>query len=69
MKIYETVEKLIIDKGLKIGTVEKRAGMSKGSITKWKTGSPTLAKMEAVAVVLDMTVSDLLKEVEDGTQV
>lgn len=69
MKIYETVEKIIIDKGLKIGTVERRAGMSKGSIIKWKTGSPTLAKWEAVAGVLDMTGSDLLKEVEDGTRV
>lgn len=60
--IYSNVEELARKKGLSLAEVERKANLSKGSITKWKTASPTIKSLSAVAEVLGVTVNRLLKE-------
>lgn len=60
--IYSNVEELARKKGLSLAEVERKANLSKGSITKWKKASPTIKSLSAVAEVLGVTVNRLLKE-------
>lgn len=49
-------------RGMKIAEIERAAGLSKGSISKWKTVSPTVGNLQAVANVLKVKVDVLLKD-------
>lgn len=60
--IYSNVEELAKKKGISLSELERRAEMSKGSISKWKTSSPTIGNLSAVASVLGVSVNRLLKE-------
>lgn len=60
--IYSNVEELAKKRGISLAEVERQANLSKGSITKWKTASPTIKSLSAVASVLGVTVNRLLKE-------
>lgn len=59
--IFEKVSELAKKKGISISKLEKLAGLSKCSISKWKTASPTVNSLQAVAKVLETTVDELLK--------
>lgn len=58
--IYNNVEALAKKKNISLAEVERKAKLSKGSIIKWKTASPTIKSLSAVAKVLDVNVNDLL---------
>lgn len=58
--IFFKVLKIAKEKGLSISKLERLAGLSKGAISKWKTASPTVENLQAVAKVLGMTVDELL---------
>ena len=60
--VYSNVEAFAKKKGISLAEVERRANLSKGSITKWKTASPTVKSLSAVAAVLGVTVNQLLKK-------
>lgn len=60
--IYENIKELAKKKKIPLYIVEQKAGLSAGAITKWKTISPTVKSLQAVAKVLSVTVNALLKE-------
>jgi transcriptional regulator with XRE-family HTH domain len=60
--IYENIKAISEKRGLSITEVERRANMSKGSISKWKNGNPTINNLQEVAKVLKVKVDTLIKE-------
>lgn len=60
--IYDKIKKLCDELGITIMECEKRAGLGNGVISGWKTSSPRLDKIKAVADVLHTTVDELIKE-------
>lgn len=59
--IFTNISELAEKKGLSHSEIERRAGLSKGTISKWKTSSPTVDSLTAVAKVLDVAVEVLIK--------
>ena len=59
--LYENVLRLATDRGMSISELEKKAGLSKASISKWKKSSPTADNLKAVAKVLKVKVDKLLE--------
>lgn len=59
--IYENVKAMAEKKGISLNALEKKAGLSKGTIPKWKTASPTIKSLSAVAKILGTTVDKLAK--------
>lgn len=64
--IFEKVLERSEELGISISELERRAGLSKATIPKWKTSSPTVANLKAVADVLGTTVDKLLEEKTEG---
>ena len=58
--IYEKIKALCDKKGMSIAALEKAAGLGNGTIGGWRTGSPTLDKLQAVANVLGVKISKLV---------
>lgn len=58
--IFERILKLATEKGMSISELERMSGLSKGAISKWKTASPTIDNLQAVAKVLKVKVEKLL---------
>lgn len=58
--IYDTIKDLCKERGLSVSSVEKKAGLSNGAISKWNDSSPTVDKLNAVAKVLNVKVDCLL---------
>lgn len=59
--IYEKIKALCDKKGISICALEKAAGLGNGTIGGWRTGSPTVDKLQVVAKVLNIKVSKLLE--------
>lgn len=62
MLIYENIKELGEKKKIPLREIEQKSGLSNGAISKWKTLSPTVKSLQAVAKVLEVTVDTLLKE-------
>ena len=60
--LYDKIKEICKRKGISVSVVEREAGLSSGTISKWNTSSPTLGNISAVVKVLDCTVDELLKE-------
>ena len=60
MTALDKIKELSKKRGLSLQTVADKAGMGVNSIYRWKTQTPKLDKLEAVAKVLDVSVSYLL---------
>lgn len=60
--VFENVKTICDKKGISITQLEKEAGLSTGSINKWKTSNPTSKSLQAVAKVLKVKMEKLLKE-------
>lgn len=58
--IYDKIKEICKKKGMSISSVEEKAGLGNGTITKWNTSSPTVENLKAVADVLKVRVSKLL---------
>lgn len=58
--IYDTIKDLCKERGISVTSVEKKAGLSNGAISKWNDSSPTVDKLNAVAKVLNVKVDCLL---------
>ena len=65
--IYNNIAKLCKEKGINISRLEKIAGLGNGTIGGWRTASPTVEKLQAVAKVLECTVDELLHEKTENT--
>ncbi len=63
--LFDTIKKLCKEQGLSVSEVEKNAGLGNGTIRGWNESSPTVDNLQAVAMVLNTTVDNLLK-LKDG---
>lgn len=59
--IFKNIERRCNEKGYSISYVERKAGLGNGAIGKWRTASPNVENLKAVAKVLECTVDDLLE--------
>ena len=64
MDIYNNIKKIANEKKISISNLEKGAGISNGSIGKWKHSSPKISTLKAVTDVLGVSLIDILGEVE-----
>ncbi len=60
--VYENVLELAAKKGMSLSEIERKSGLAKGTISKWKTASPNLDSLKAVADALDVSVNRLIRE-------
>lgn len=58
--IYENIKAICDKKGISITQLEKEAGLSNGSINKWKNCIPKADSLHAVAKVLKVKMEKLL---------
>ena len=61
MLIYDKVKEICKEKCISIASVEKKAGLGNGAITKWNSSSPTIENLKSVADVLGVTVDELAR--------
>lgn len=60
MNTYEKIKRVSKQKGVPFYKLEIRANLSSGSISKWKTVSPSAKAIKRVAVLLDVTADELI---------
>ena len=58
--IYEKIKELCKQKGISINQLEKEAGLTNGSISKWNNNMPQADRLKAVADVLKVKMEKLL---------
>ena len=63
--VYKNIEELCLKKNIKITQLEKKAGLGRGTIGKWKTYNPTLKNLTSVADALNVSVNRLLRETKN----
>lgn len=64
--LFDKVKTLCTEKGITIYRLEKDAGCSKGSISKWNKSTPSADKLQRVASLLGVTISYLLDDANRG---
>ena len=62
--IYTKIKQICESKGISVASVERDAGLTNGSISKWNDCKPIAENLHAAAKVLGVTVEDLLEEKE-----
>lgn len=60
--IYDTIKAICEEKGMSVSQLEKKAGLTNGSISKWNNHIPQADRLQAVAKVLKVKMEKLLKE-------
>ena len=58
--IYNNIKKLCVEQNISISQLEREAGLGNGTVGGWKTASPTIDNLQAVAKVLKVKVEKLL---------
>ena len=58
--IYENIKQLADDAGISIAALEREAKLANGTIGKWATVNPRIDNLQAVALVLQVSVEDLI---------
>ena len=64
MLVYTKIKQICDEKGVSVASVERDAGLTNGSISKWNNSKPIAESLHSVAKVLGTTVEDLLEEKE-----
>ena len=59
--MYEKIKKICEKQGMSITKLEQLAGLSNGTIGKWKKSSPSVRNLSDVAKVLGVNVSELIE--------
>lgn len=59
--LYQRVLAICNKQGKSIRSIERNANLATGTISKWKTASPTINNLQAVAKVLDVDINELIK--------
>jgi hypothetical protein len=62
--LYRRIKAICDHLGITIAYLEKKAGISNGSIDGWDTGSPTIKSLKKVADVLGMSVDKLIEGID-----
>lgn len=60
MNIIDRIKELANAKNVSLAEVERRAGLSSGSITKWGKSSPSADKLEKVAELFEVSTDYLI---------
>lgn len=58
--LYDKIREICREKGVSVASVEKKAGLSNGAISKWNNASPTVDNLNAVAKILKVKIDKLL---------
>lgn len=58
---YAVIKDICKEKNISVSEVEKRAGLGNGTITKWNQSVPNLKNLEAVANVLGIKATTIIK--------
>jgi hypothetical protein len=58
--VYDNIVKKAKDKEISINSIEKEALLSRGSVCKWNSVSPSVKNLKKVADILGCTTDDLL---------
>lgn len=58
--LYDKIKEICKKRGVSVASVEKKAGLSNGAISKWNDASPTVDNISAVAKILKVKVDKLL---------
>ena len=58
--VYDNIKAVCDKKGMSIKALERKAELGNGTICKWRTVSPTVDNLKAVAKALDVKVSKLI---------
>lgn len=66
MTIFERIESLRKSKGISQGKLEKELGFSNGSISKWKTSTPTSERLQKLADYFGVSIEYLMTGKEDS---
>lgn len=66
MSIKEKVKLLGEMRGLSLSEIERRAGIGNSTICKWDRISPMIDKVWKVANVLNVTIDELVKDIDLG---
>lgn len=61
-KMLKNIRAISKEKRIPLYVIEERAGIAKGSISKWNDVVPSIEKVSKVAEVLRVSVNTLLKE-------
>lgn len=62
--LYETIKRLAKSKKIPIYKIEKKLGISQGSICKWDKVKPSYDKICGVARILGVSVEDIVDKAE-----
>ena len=60
--IYDKIVEICKRKGRSINDLEKEAGLSSGSISKWNTSAPSVYSLYKVSKILKVKMEKLLEE-------
>ena len=60
-KLLKNIREISKEKRIPLYVIEERAGIAKGSISKWNDVVPSIEKVSKVAEVLRVSVNTLLK--------
>ncbi len=58
--LYDKIKEICKKRGVSVASVEKKAGLSNGAISKWNDVSPAVDNISAVAKILKVKVDKLL---------
>lgn len=58
--IYNNIKKICAEKGMSVSQLEKKAGLTNGSISKWNDHVPQADRLNAVAKVLKVKMEKLM---------
>lgn len=59
--MYEILQELATKKGITIAELERKAGLSNGSVSKYKKGVPTITAFIKLADALEISAPTLLR--------
>ncbi len=62
LPIYKNIKAIAKEKGIPLCHIERKAGISAGSINHWNENSPLVSTLQKVADVLEVDISTLTKE-------
>lgn len=60
MAIYDNVRKYAKQNNTSIAKLERSAGLSAGSISKWNSSQPRILAIRKVAALLNVSIEDLI---------
>lgn len=59
---FDKVKSLAAERGMSYNKLEMEAGLTRNSVYKWASSTPSVDKVAAVAKVLGVTIDELMKE-------